>query len=39
MLRNPKTVIRLVLFLFAAALAVFSFTYGVQQFGHREPGW
>ena len=39
MLRNPKTVIRLVLFLLAAALAVFSFTYGVQQFGHREPGW
>lgn len=39
MLRKPKNVIRLVLFLFAAALAVFSFTYGVQQFGHREPGW
>ena len=39
MLRKPKNVIRLVLFLLAFALAVFSFTYGVKQMGHKEPGW
>ena len=39
MLRKPKKVIRLVLFLFAAALAVFSFTYGVKMIGHKDPGW
>lgn len=39
MLRKPKKVIRLVFFLFAVALAVFSFTYGVKMIGHKEPGW
>ena len=39
MFRNPKIVIRLILFILAFALAVFSFTYGVKQIGHREPGW
>ena len=39
MLRDRKNRIRLILFILAAGLAVFSFTYGVKQFGHRDPGW
>ena len=39
MLKNRKNIIRLILFLLAAALAVFSFTWGVVQMGHKDPGW
>ena len=39
MLKNRKNVIRLALFVLAAGLAVFSFTWGVVQLGHRDPGW
>ena len=35
MFRNPKIVVRLILFILAFALAVVSSTYGVEQIGHR----
>lgn len=39
MFKEKKNIVRLVLFLMAAGLAVFSFTYGVVQLGHRESGY
>lgn len=39
MFKEKKNVVRLVLFLLAAGLAVYAFTSGVAQLGHRESGY
>ena len=39
MFKEKKNIVRLILFLMAAGLAVFAFTNGVLQLGHRESGY
>ena len=38
-LKNRKTILLLIGFIAAAGLAVFSFTNGILQYGHRDPGY
>lgn len=37
--KERKNVIRLILFLLAAGIAVFAFAHGILQLGHKEPGY
>ena len=39
MLKDKKTLFRLIAFLAAVAAAVIAFTTGILQIGHRDPGY